>query len=113
VDDRPVYSFVETNDAGEQVRVFKFAFTESKGDTCLGRGWKRVKVVYDAGNYTEDPVYRLENARLEVLLRNSVCDAYDSYIGEVKKDGSFSGNHVLYGWSSKTIGSVTGSLSMP
>lgn len=56
----------------------------------------------------KEPVYKLENGKLEVLLVNGFCDAYDSYIGQIS-NGAFEGEHVQYGWGSTSIGKVKGS----
>jgi hypothetical protein len=56
---------------------------------------------------TAEPVYRQQDGKLEVLLVNTMCDAYDSYIGTLRA-GRFSGAHVQYGWGSRTVGQVSG-----
>lgn len=108
--DGSTYSFVETNLEGQEVRTLALALTDENGKACIGGNWKRARVVADPGKYTKDPVYTLENGKLEVLLINGYCDAYDSYIGEIAT-GTFAGDHVRYGWGSKIIGNVKGNLS--
>lgn len=109
--DGSTYSFVETNSEGQQVRTLTLAFTDEKVTACVAGNWKRARVLADASKYTKDPVYTLENNKLEVLLINNICDSYDSYIGEIR-NGAFAGDHVQYGWEAKTIGKVKGSLSI-
>jgi hypothetical protein len=107
--DRTV-SFTEADGAGKLVRVLVVALTDEKGTACIGGNWKRARIVSDPDKYTDDPVYKVEAGKLEVLLINHFCDAYDSYVGEIS-NGTFSGDHVQYGWSSRTVGKVTGTLS--
>ena len=101
--------FIETDLAGKHVRVLVVALTDEKGTACIGGDWKRARIVFDPSKYSKDPVYKFETGKLEVLLVNGFCDAYDSYIGEIS-NGIFSGDHVQYGWNSTTIGKVTGTL---
>jgi len=66
------------------------------------------KAIDDRAGYTQKPAYTLENGRLEVLLVNSMCDAYNSYVGELS-DARFRGDHVVYGLGyNKTLGTVSG-----
>ena len=103
--------FIETNSAGQRVRELVIELTSEPARTCLSGVWKGARAVKDVDKYMHDPAYRLENGRLEVLLVNGPCDAYDSYEGTLS-DGAFSGDHVRYGMRfSKTLGTVTGSYS--
>jgi len=52
-------------------------------------------------------VYRQHDGKLEVLLVNTMCDAYDACIGTLHA-GRFSGAHLQYGWGSKIVGLVSG-----
>jgi hypothetical protein len=103
--------FIETNSAGQRVRELAIELSSEPAKTCLSGAWKSARAVKDVDKYMQDPAYRLENGRLEVLLVNGPCDAYDSYRGTLL-GGVFSGDHVTYGMRfSKTLGRVTGSYS--
>jgi hypothetical protein len=104
------YSFVETDKEGQPVRTLDLALTDQKGRACIGGKWKLARIVSDPQSYARNPVYTLENGILNVLLINGICNVYDSYIGDIT-NGVFEGNHVRYGWGSKTLGKVRGSLN--
>jgi hypothetical protein len=99
--------FSEQDAKGQPVRRIAVALTDEPAESCLGGEWKKVRVIADDANGTAKPVYREDNGKLEVLLVNTMCDAYDSYIGTLR-GGRFSGEHVQYGWGSKTVGQVSG-----
>ena len=101
-------SFTETNGGGHQVRQLSFILTNESAKTCISGDWKKAKVVKDVDAYTNNPAYTLENGKLEVLLVNQMCDAYDSYVGDLS-NGHFHGDHVAYGLGfNKALGSVSG-----
>lgn len=100
-------SFTETDGSGHIVQEISFELTNEAGHACIGGEWKKAKLIKEFRKYTHDPVYKVENGKFEVLLINNICDSYDSYIGQVS-DGQFKGEHVVYGWGSKTLGIVTG-----
>lgn len=107
----PRIVFVETDADGQEVRKLTLALTEQRARTCIAGDWKRAKVVVDADKYTRDPAYTLEDGKLNVLLVTGICDAYDSYVGELS-NGTFDGEHAAYGLgSSRTLGKVTGTYS--
>jgi len=106
-----VFSFVETNSAGQRIRELAVDLSDAPATTCLGGAWRVARIVKDPKHYMRHPAYTLEKGRLEVLLINGPCDSYDSYIGEIS-GGSFRGDHVAYGLGfSKTLGRVTGGQS--
>lgn len=98
----------ETDDAGQPVRQLSLELTDEPAQTCRGGDWKKVVAVRDPAAYTANPAYTLAQGKLEILLVNQVCDAYDSYVGELA-DGRFTGKHVAYGMRfNKTLGDVSG-----
>lgn len=99
--------FSEQDAKGQQVRRIAVALTDKPGKSCLGGDWKKVRVIADNADRTAEPVYRQQDGKFEVLLVNTMCDAYDSYIGTLRVD-RFSGAHVQYGWGSRTVGQVSG-----
>lgn len=99
--------FSEKDAGGQPVRTIAVALTDEPGKSCLGGEWKKARVIADDADRTAEPVYRQHDGKLEVLLVNTMCDAYDSYIGTLRA-GRFSGEHVQYGWGSKTVGQVSG-----
>ncbi|WP_146165888.1 hypothetical protein [Stenotrophobium rhamnosiphilum] len=103
-----IVTFVETSKTGHVVQELTFELTNQTGKACIGGEWKKAQPIKDPNKYTRDPVYKIENGKFEVLLKNGFCDAYDSYVGQFV-DGRFSGEHIFYGWSVETLGDVTGS----
>lgn len=104
-------TFIETNNAGQQVRHLSFVLTQKRANTCIAGNWKRAKPVNDTSAYTKDPAYRLDQGKLEILLVNQVCDSYNSYVGELS-DRQFHGEHVVYGLDfNRTLGNVTGTYT--
>ena len=111
--DFPVVSFTETDAAGRKVRQLQVGLTAAPAKTCIAGDWKVVEVIRDEAGYTKNPAYTLVGGKLEVLLINSFCDSYNSYIGTLS-GSSFSGEHVIYGLgTSKNLGSVSGAYSRP
>lgn len=114
--DRPPYptiSFVETDGSGKDVRELKFELSDRPARTCISGDWKQATVLSDADGYTRNPAYIMANDKLEILLVNTLCDAYDSYSGTIT-DSKFSGEHVAYGlFFNKTLGKVSGAYSTP
>ena len=109
----PTISFTETDSSGQDIRELTFALTDRPAKTCISGDWKEAAVLKDANRYTRSPAYTLANGKLEVLLINTMCDAYDSYSGTITGN-KFSGDHVAYGLSfSKTLGKVSGAYSTP
>ena len=109
---KDLISFTETNGEGQQVRQLSFVLTNEPVKTCISGDWKKAKVVNDIAAYTNNPAYTLENGKLEVLLVNQMCDAYDSYVGKLS-NGKFLGDHVAYGLGfNKTFGSVSGAYAV-
>ncbi|MGN2248302.1 hypothetical protein ACFWZ3_16605 [Frateuria sp. GZRR35] len=109
----PTVSFVETDSAGKEVRELKFELTDRPANTCISGDWKQAAVLTDVNGYTKSPAYIMADGKLEVLLINTMCDAYDSYAGAVTGN-TFSGEHVAYGLDfSKTLGKVSGAYSTP
>ncbi|MCW0436144.1 hypothetical protein NB723_001108 [Xanthomonas sacchari] len=109
----PTIAFVESNDSGKQVRRLTLELTDKPAKTCISGEWKQAHVVTDAGRYTQAPAYTMADGQLEVLLVNTVCDEYDSYVGTIN-DTTFSGEHVAYGLGfHKTLGKVEGTYTAP
>ena len=109
----PRLAFIETNAAGKEVRKLTFELTDQPAKTCISGEWKQARVVSDAGRYTESPAYTMEDGKLEVLLVNTVCDGYDSYVGAITGT-TFSGEHVAYGLGiHKALGKVKGAYQAP
>ncbi|KMM75015.1 hypothetical protein ACP93_13620 [Xanthomonas sp. NCPPB 1128] len=109
----PTIAFVESNDTGKEVRKLTFELTDQPAKTCIAGEWKQARVVSDAGRYTESPAYTMEDGKLEVLLVNTVCDGYDSYVGAITGT-TFSGEHVAYGLGfHKALGKVEGAYQAP
>jgi hypothetical protein len=107
----PTVSFVETDSSGKEVRELKFELTDHPAKTCISGDWKQAIALADANGYTKSPAYILADGKLEVLLVNTLCDAYDSYAGTITGN-TFSGEHVAYGLGfSKTLGKVSGAYS--
>jgi hypothetical protein len=101
----------ESDGSGRPLRRLVFGLTDIPVHTCLGGDWKRARVLQDATGYTTDPAYSLHQGKLEILLVNGVCDAYDSYVG-VLENGRFTGKHVGYGMQfSKMLGDVSGTYT--
>jgi len=100
-------TFTETNEIGHVARELVFKLTDQPGKACIGGEWKKAQSILDSDKYTRNPVYKIENGKFEVLLINGICDSYDSYVGQFL-DGRFNGNHIVHGWSVKTLGKVTG-----
>ncbi|GAB3361962.1 hypothetical protein [Lysobacter tyrosinilyticus] len=109
----PTVSLVETDGSGKDVRELRFELTDRPAKTCISGNWKQASVLTDTNGYTKSPAYIMADGKLEVLLVNTMCDAYDSYSGTIT-DNKFSGEHVAYGlgWS-KTLGKVSGAYSTP
>lgn len=104
-------SFTEEDSAGHPVRQLSFILTNEPVKTCISGDWKKAKAIKDVAAYTNNPAYTLENGKLEVLLINQMCDAYDSYAGELS-NGQFHGTHVAYGLGfNKTLGNVSGTYT--
>ena len=109
----PLASFVEIDPNGKTVRTLSFALTQQPIETCISGDWKRAEPLNDRKRYTERSAYIREGDSLEVLLVNTVCDGYDSYVGKLTGD-RFLGQHVQYGLGfSKTLGTVSGSVPVP
>lgn len=103
-----IVSFSEVDSNGHPVRQLSFILTNEPTKTCIAGDWKKARVVRDVSAYTRNPAYKLENGSLEVLLINQMCDAYDSYVGELS-NGRFQGEHVAYGIAfDKALGKVSG-----
>jgi hypothetical protein len=101
-------SFSEADNDGHPARQLSFILTNEPTKTCIAGDWKKARVVRDVSAYTRNPAYKLENGSLEVLLINQMCDAYDSYVGELS-NGRFQGEHVAYGLEfNKALGKVSG-----
>ena len=106
-------SVTETDGAGRKVRELKFALTDRQAKTCISGDWKEAKALADERQYTKSPAYIWRNGQLEILLVNSMCDSYSSYIGSVS-EGVFRGEHVVYGLGSgNSVGVVSGAYSKP
>lgn len=104
-------SFNETSNTGQQVRQLSFALTNKPVETCIAGNWRTAKLVKGRYEQIHNPAYELQNGKLEVLLNNWACDAYDSYIGKLS-NGQFHGSHVRYGLGhSKTLGNVSGTYA--
>jgi hypothetical protein len=109
----PTVSFVERDSSQKDVRELSFELTDRPAKTCISGDWKQASVLADPGGYTKSPAYTLADGKLEVLLVNTMCDAYDSYSGTIT-GATFSGEHVTYGlgWR-KVLGNVSGVYSTP
>ncbi|MBB6368548.1 hypothetical protein FHR56_003727 [Xanthomonas sacchari] len=106
-------AFVETNAAGKEIRKLTFELTDQPAKTCISGEWKQAHVVSDPGRYTKTPAYTITDGQLEVLLINTVCDGYDSYVGTITGT-TFSGDHVAYGLGfHKILGKVEGTYTAP
>jgi hypothetical protein len=109
----PTISFTETVAGGQGVRELTFELTNGPASTCISGNWREARVLADSAHYAKRPAYRFEKGSLEVLLVNTKCDVYDSYVGSVA-DGEFAGEHVVYGLGSATrLGRVTGKFFTP
>ena len=98
---------------GSVARELRFSLTQNPVETCISGDWREARPLNDHGRYTKRPAYVREGDNLQVLLVNTVCDGYDSYVGKVTR-GRFAGEHVQYGLGfSKSLGTVSGSLSVP
>lgn len=104
-------AFTETSQTGEFVRKLTFELTGKNADACISGDWKQARAIDIRERYTKNPVYKIENGKIEILLINGICDSYNSYIGQLK-DQVFHGRHVRYGLRfSETVGKVTGSYT--
>lgn len=104
-------AFSETDLQGQPVRRIVLVLTGEPGATCRGEGWKKVRIQGDSGGPVRHPVYKESEGKIEVLLVSDICDGYEAYTGRLWQ-GMFSGEHVQYGWGSKTVGRVTGTYGM-
>jgi hypothetical protein len=104
-------AFVETDRAGKPVRKLTVELTSATGQACLGGNWKVARVLKDDSHVLKKPVYRIDKGRLELLFNGEICDAYDSYDGQLA-DQKFSGKHLQFGMNfSEPVGTVVGSYS--
>jgi hypothetical protein len=90
------WHFVETDDSGKAVRTLSVVLSDQPADTCIGGDWKAIRVISDPSRYTRQPAYVLTDGRLEILLVNGLCDAYDSYIFDESAETGV-GLHRAYG----------------
>ena len=87
--------------------VFRIT-NEPEPDTCLGEGWRRLKVVTATGVKPRGPAYLVHGRNLQILISTGVCDAYDDIVGELHSAG-FTGGRSFGGiFGSRSTGRVTG-----
>lgn len=85
-----------------------FVFSDTSAETCLSGAWYQARLVSTGGPKVSQPAYRYEGGRLELLLSTKLCDAYNSFVGDVSGN-QFNGEHVSYGlFGSTEHGKVTG-----